>query len=97
MSQYWQRNGQPVRRTNTVGIPTVSASPCSEWKISVILSRVVLTSALASGPRGATGYCSGMRFSRSAASLAESVPGNFLVTSVRVALAAGYCFWAYWV
>src|SRR4029077_18020530 len=30
---------------NTVGTPMVSASPCSEWKISVILSRVALTNA----------------------------------------------------
>src|SRR6185436_5870338 len=39
VSQNWQRSGQPVSRTNTVGKPTVSASPCSEWNISVIFSR----------------------------------------------------------
>ena len=42
MSQYWQRNGQPVRRTNTVGQPTVAASPCSDRKISVIFRRSVV-------------------------------------------------------
>ncbi len=37
LSQYWQRSGHPVSRTNTVGRPTVFASPCRERKISVIL------------------------------------------------------------
>jgi hypothetical protein len=27
LSQYWQRKGQPVKRTNIVGRPTVLASP----------------------------------------------------------------------
>src|SRR4051812_10900499 len=39
VSHQTQRNGQPVRRTNTVGQPIASASPCTEWKISVIRSR----------------------------------------------------------
>jgi len=38
VSQYPQRSGQPVRRTNTVGSPTRLVSPCSEKKISVIRS-----------------------------------------------------------
>jgi hypothetical protein len=32
VSQYWQRSGQPVRRTNTVRNPTASASPCKRVK-----------------------------------------------------------------
>ena len=39
VSQYWQRSGQPVRRTNTVGQPLNTASPWIEKKISVIFSR----------------------------------------------------------
>ena len=38
VSQYPQRSGQPVRRTNTVGWPTVLDSPWMEWKISVMRS-----------------------------------------------------------
>jgi hypothetical protein len=38
LSQYWQRSGQPVRRTKIVGRPTVFASPCKDKKISVIRS-----------------------------------------------------------
>src|SRR5207302_4937676 len=45
VSQYWQRSGQPVSRTNTVGHPAVSASPCSEWKISLTLRRVTRSAA----------------------------------------------------
>src|SRR5690349_24930186 len=40
VSQYWQRSGQPVRRTNTVGQPTLRASPWTDRKISVRRSRV---------------------------------------------------------
>src|SRR5205823_10577289 len=36
---------QPVSRTNTVGHPAVSASPCREWKISVTLRRVTRSAA----------------------------------------------------
>jgi len=36
VSQYWQRSGQPVNRTNTVGNPADLASPCNEWNISVM-------------------------------------------------------------
>src|SRR5689334_17034027 len=39
VSQYWHRSGQPVSRTKTVGMPTLSASPCRERNISVILKR----------------------------------------------------------
>src|SRR5262245_5341532 len=39
VSQYWQRSGQPVSRTNTVGQPLNTASPWIEKKISVTLSR----------------------------------------------------------
>ena len=39
VSQYWQRSGQPVRRTNTVRQPIASASPLIEWKISVMRRR----------------------------------------------------------
>ena len=42
VSHQTQRSGQPVRRTNTVGRPTSRASPCSEWKISVMRSRSAL-------------------------------------------------------
>jgi len=92
VSQYWQRSGQPVRRTNTVGQPAVSASPCREWKISVIRRRVTRFC-----PR-AMPYCEGVaatRRSRSAASLAESLPGYLRITSVSVARAAAFCFCAY--
>src|SRR4051812_17877679 len=46
VSHQTQRNGQPVRRTNTVGQPMASASPWTEWNISVIRRR---------SPTGATG------------------------------------------
>src|SRR5579885_52858 len=39
VSHQMQRNGQPVRRTNTVGQPTASASPWMEWKISLTRNR----------------------------------------------------------
>jgi len=39
VAEYPQRRGQPVRRTKTVGQPTVSDSPCRERKISVIRRR----------------------------------------------------------
>src|SRR5690606_5403823 len=57
VSQYWQRSGQPVRRTNTVGQPTLRDSPCSDRKISVSRRRsaaglsVTCTSMETSGPR----------------------------------------------
>src|SRR5262245_5790246 len=47
VSQYWQRSGQPVSRTNTVGQPLKQASPWIEKKISVILSRSAAVSGAA--------------------------------------------------
>src|SRR3546814_16756493 len=49
VSQYWQRSGQPVRRTNTVGQPASRASPCSDRKISVMRSRSADAAAASAG------------------------------------------------
>src|SRR3546814_11310920 len=49
VSQYWQRSGQPVRRTNTVGQPASRASPCSDRKISVMRSRSADAAAASTG------------------------------------------------
>ena len=46
-AQYWQRSGQPVSRTNTVGQPVKQASPWIEKKISLTLSRAAAISGAA--------------------------------------------------
>ena len=90
VSQYWQRSGQPVSRTNTVGQPLNTASPWIEKKISVILSRAPADSCSAAAAMGrALPYCD-KRSSRCDASRAAVVSGNWRMTScsdVRAAVA----------
>ena len=75
VSQYVQRNGQPVSRTKTVGQPLDSASPWIERKISEILRR---NAASASSPSTRATSGSVVSFNR------RSAPG-YRAGSARVA------------
>ncbi len=59
-----QRSGQPVSRMNSVGQPTLSASPWIETKVSVSLRRLTASrrpSSPAARPRGGPPRCRGSR------------------------------------